>query len=91
MPSKLGSLLAIGIMSVFLGVAVLSAPAVASENATVSDEANVRSRPNTDSAILAVLPIGTPVEVDCWLTENSTMGPRDGSICPRVAGSTPHW
>ncbi len=74
MPSKLGSLLAIGTMSVFLGVAVLSAPAVASENATVSDEANVRSRPNTDSAILAVLPVGTPVEVDCWADGELTYG-----------------
>lgn len=42
--------------------------------ATITQEANLRARPDTTSSVLAELPAGTPVDVVCWVTGEPTYG-----------------
>lgn len=66
------------LVAVGAGVVLLAgSPALAyhdTASATTKTESNLRAEPNTTSAILDVLPEGTPVEVICWARGEPTYG-----------------
>jgi hypothetical protein len=51
-----------------------AAYAADTEMATVTADANLRAEPNTDSEVVAELPAGSTVEVECWATGEPTFG-----------------
>jgi excalibur calcium-binding domain-containing protein/SH3 domain-containing protein len=60
--------------------------AVASETATVTQDANLRAAPTTSSAVLDELAAGETVEVVCWTTGEPTFGTdRYGSMWLQTA------
>lgn len=48
--------------------------APAGQLATIKQEANLRAQPNTTSTVLAELPVGTTVDVLCWVSGEPTYG-----------------
>ena len=64
---------ALGAVFALTLVLAYAQPALA-EGATVTQDANLRAAPTTDSAVLAERAAGDPVEVLCWTTGEPTFG-----------------